>query len=303
MKKIFLSIFFVAAFIFFAKAQHIVPVEVSTNPSEVEIAIFGAATADGGASSFKESFTSKGDFGFALNALVRKDEGKWGKKITYKQFIVNLNPVIIDWNSFDINLLVKDSMDQFNVQRMPFAEDCFLHIGFRSNSIAKIKQGGTDQFNLYSLWADLFYRPYAFESQLNPGTSLSFQTFNFNFGYQYNFFKTNIPVIETFMIGLSPQICYMGVNEAEAAQGSFAELYGDNQYNGQNYIGGGGKLIVQTKNLNIFIDGRQYVSVDADYSGKKFMTEPTIMVGVYGNVNFYTKAPIGADDDDFDTWD
>jgi hypothetical protein len=297
MKKIILSIIIIGSF-FVTKAQYIVPVEISTDPQNVEIAIFGAATVDGGTASFLESFSSKGDIGFVINALVRRKEGSWGVKKTYKQFIVNLNPVIIDWSSFDLNTITKTSIDSFSTQRMPFAEDCLLQIGVRHNSIAKLKQGGPDQFLMHSFWVDLFYRPYSFASIINPGTNLGFQTFNVMAGYQYNFFKTNVPVVETFLFGLSPQICFMGVNEGQYDQNALKEVYGTiNKYAGQNFMGFGAKLTVQIKHLNIFIDGRQYFAVDKQYTGMKFSEEPIIVVGAFGNLKFYTKAPNGTSDD------
>ncbi len=298
MKKIYLLILFAGLYLT-GYSQHIVPVEISTDPQNIEIAIFGAATADGGTAGFLESLNSKGDVGFVLNALVRKDSHKNGIKYSYKQFIVNFNPVIMDWSSLDLNTISKTSIDSFSVQRMPFAEDCLLHIGFRNNTIAPFMQGGgstKDQKQMHSIWADLFYRPYSFDT----GTSTyGFQTFNFLMGYQYSFFKTNVPVINTFLMGLSPQFCYMAVNEAQADQNTFRDaVYGKDKYAGQNFVGFGAKLTVQVKHFNIFIDGRQYFAADKDYAGNKFSSEPNIVVGAFMNLNFYTKAPVGSGTED-----
>jgi len=220
MKKVFLFVMLAGLYVT-SFGQHIIPVEISTDPENIEIAVFGAGTVDGGSAAFVESFSSKADFGFVLNTSIRRASGKNGVAITSKQFIVNINPVIIDWNSLDINTVSKTSIDEFSVQRMPFAEDCFLHIGLRSNRIAKVKGGGAlgDQKVLHSLWADMSWRPYTFQSQYDSVGVLAFQVFNVTAGYQYNFFKTNVPTIETFMIGFSPQLCFMGINEAEANQG------------------------------------------------------------------------------------
>jgi len=299
MKKIFLFILLSGLYLT-SFSQHIIPVEISADPENIEIAVFGAGTIDGGSAAFLESFSSKADIGFVVNALVKRASTKKGSGISYKQFIVNLNPVIIDWNSLDINTVTKTSIDSFKVQRMPFAEDCFLHIGFRSNKISKATVGGggtlADQKILTSLWIDVAWRPYSFASVLIPGKTLSFQTFNILAGYQYNFFKNNVPTIETFMIGVSPQICFMGVNEDQTSQGNLQEVYGYNngvsRYHGQNFLGFGGKLTVQIKHLNIFIEGRQYFGMDAGYAGQKFSSEAQMVVGAFGNLKFYTKKPV-----------
>ena len=301
MKRVLLSLILIVAFLV-GKAQHIVPVEISTDPKNIEIAIFGAATADGGTAGFLESLNSKGDVGFVLNALVRSKTGKYGVNINSKQFIVNFNPVIMDWSSMDLSGITKTSIDSFSVQRMPFAEDCLLHIGFRNNTIAKLERGGPDQRQMFSMWVDLFYRPYSFEKA--DGNSFGFQTFNILAGYQYSFFKTNVPVIQTFLIGLSPQICFMGVNEAQADQDALRQVYGYQKYAGQNFLGFGAKLTVQVKHFNIFIDGRQYVALDSKYAGQKFSSEPNIVVGAFMNLNFYTKAPASSTTEpDVENWD
>jgi len=295
MRKVFLFVILVCLYVT-SFGQHIIPVEISTDPENIEIAVFGAGTVDGGSASFVNSFTSKADIGFVINTLVKRKSGKNGIGIGYKQFIVNLNPVIIDWNSFDINTISKTSIDSFNIQRMPFSEDCFLHLGFRSNTISKILQGGADQKILRSFWADLTWRPYTFSSidslSVNFANTLAFQTFNLTAGYQYNFFKTNVPTIETFMIGVSPQICFMGVNEAQANQDNLKEVYGNNRYPGQNFLGFGGKLTVQIKHLNIFVEGRQYFGIDKNHVGEKFSREAQFVVGAFANLKFYTKKPI-----------
>jgi len=307
MKKVFLFVMLAGLYIT-SFGQHIIPVEISTDPENIEIAVFGAGTVDGGSAAFVESFSSKADFGFVLNTSIRRASGKNGVAITSKQFIVNINPVIIDWNSLDINTVSKTSIDEFSVQRMPFAEDCFLHIGLRSNRIAKVKGGGAlgDQKVLHSLWADMSWRPYTFQSQYDSVGVLAFQVFNVTAGYQYNFFKTNVPTIETFMIGFSPQLCFMGINEAEANQGNLAEVYGytdgKSRYHGQNFMGFGGKLTVQVKHLNIFVEGRQYFGVDAGYEGDKFSSEAQFIVGAFANLKFYTKKPITPVDEP-DEWE
>jgi len=307
MKKIFLFVMLAGLYVT-SFAQHLVPVEISTDPENIEIAVFGAGTIDGGSAAFVESFTSKADIGFVLNTSVRRVSGKQGTTLTSKQFIVNLNPVIIDWNSLDLSTIAKTSIDSFSVQRMPFAEDCFLHFGLRSNKIARVKGGAglSDQKVLHSLWADIAWRPYSFSStdslSDNFGKNLAFQVFNITAGYQYNFFKTNVPTIETFMIGFAPQICFMGINEDQASQGSLQEVYGMNNYHGQNFMGFGGKLTVQLKHLNIFIEGRQYFGIDAGYQGEKFSSEAQMIVGAFANLNFYTKKPIVPVDSD-EGWD
>lgn len=301
MKKIFFAIVLICSFLA-TRAQHILPVEISTDPRNIEIAIFGAGTVDGSSAAFVESFSSKADIGFVLNTMVRPK----GSGLTYKQFVVNLNPIIIDWNSFSINTLTKTSIDSFSVQRMPFSEDCFLHIGIRSNTISRLKKvSDPNQRIMHSFWTDITWRPYAFDGSdsINLGKTLSFQTFNITAGYQYNFYKTEVPVIETFMIGLSPQICFMGVNEAEANQGDLSEVYGQGKYAGQNFGGFGGKLTVQIKHLNIFIEGRQYFGIDEGFKGVKFSSEAQMLVGAFGNLKFYTKPPKDTEDKKKEDWD
>ena len=131
MKKILFTAVF-TAFLTYGYSQYLLPVKISTNPDSIEIAVTGAFSADGGSNGFIESLTSKTDFGYAVNFLVNEPKfNKRGKKIVYKQFIVNINPLIIDWDPFMWNTLVKHPIDSFNVQKLPFSDNSLLHIGFR----------------------------------------------------------------------------------------------------------------------------------------------------------------------------
>ncbi len=291
MKKILFTAVF-TAFLTYGYSQYLLPVKISTNPDSIEIAVTGAFSADGGSNGFIESLTSKTDFGYAVNFLVNEPKfNKRGKKIVYKQFIVNINPLIIDWDPFMWNTLVKHPIDSFNVQKLPFSDNSLLHIGFRSNSIVQTEIGSSDKRVMHSFWVDMFWTPYSFESD---SKDLRFQTFNINAGYQYNFYKTNVPRIGTFLFGFSPQICFTGVNESQEYQDSFKEAINTNQaydYSGQTYVGPGAKIVIQMNNLNIFVEGRQYYGIEDDYSGDKFSDEPVIIVGAYANLKFITRGP------------
>ena len=61
MKKIFLFVMLAGLYVT-SFAQHLVPVEISTDPENIEIAVFGAGTIDGGSAAFVESFTSKAEY-------------------------------------------------------------------------------------------------------------------------------------------------------------------------------------------------------------------------------------------------
>jgi len=295
MKKILL-ISVLAIFAGQTYAQYLLPVSISTDPKNIEIAFLGSLSSDGASGGFIESMSTQADFGYALNAMVRRGSGKFGPKISYKQFIVNINPLIVDWKPFQWNNLAKHPVDSFSIQKLPFSDNSLLHIGVRHNSIAKIKMGGKDQRRLHSFWADMFWSPYSLDYN---GVDLKFQTFNINAGYQYSFFKTNVPIVKTFLIGFSPQVYYTGINESQAFQGSFETTVGTNSdysYAGKQYVGAGGKFIIQMDHLNVFVEGRQYYGIDEGHSGQKFSVEPTIIVGAHANVKFFTRSPKKAPD-------
>jgi len=295
MKKILLISVFITL-IFQSYAQYLLPVSISTDPKNIEIAFLGSLSSDGASGGFVESMSTQTDFGYALNALVRRKSGKNGPKITYKQFIVNINPIIVDWKPFSWNKLAKHPVDSFSIQKLPFSDNSLLHIGLRHNSIAKIQRGGNSR-RLHSFWADMFWSPYSLDYN---GVDLKFQTFNINAGYQYNFYTTNVPIVKTFLIGFSPQVYYTGINESQAFQGSFETTVGTNSdytYAGKQYVGVGGKFVIQMDHLNVFVEGRQYYGIDEGHSGQKFSIEPTIIVGAHANIKFFTRAPKSGSDD------
>ena len=80
----------------------------------------------------------------------------------------------------------------------------------------------------------------------------------------------------------------MLTNETDNHLGDLKKAMG-NSYYGKQYMGPGAKISVQTNNLNIYVEGRQFYSLDNAYSGQKFTQDPIILVGAFGNIKWTKK--------------
>jgi hypothetical protein len=187
-----------------AYGQYVIPLSFIANPDSSDIALFGNFSFDGSTASPKTAVVS-GQSGFVINSKVRrKDLAKKNSQIT-----LNFNPIIVGMNPFNWNNIVKQPVDSFYFDRLPYAEDGLLHIGVRLNSWKKqLRTGGLQQY-INTLFADLYWRPYIIEYNNNE---YRFQVINLNSGYQMAYLQKEIPVIGNFLLSLSPQLNYMYIN-------------------------------------------------------------------------------------------
>lgn len=267
----------------FASAQHFIPVDLLTNARNVNVAIYGGLSLDAGnGAELIKSLSNTGQTGFVVNALFRTLSGRNGSTETFHQFIVDLNPLIINWDPFTWNKLVKQPVDSFSVNKLPFQEDALLHIGWHKNYLSKFYAGGKNQLQNTMIFGEMYFRPYNIKMQDSIENNYRFSVFNVNTGVQYSYLKKEVPVLGNFLIGLALQMNFMLTNESDAYLGSMSALMGSS-YQGRQYWGPGAKIVVQTNNLNIYVEGREYYSFD---TGNKFTQEPIILVGASGNLKF-----------------
>ncbi len=264
-------------------SQHFVPLKLSITPDEVNMAFYGGLSMDkGSGQKLSSSLSNTSQTGFIVNALYRKR----GKSQKFHQFLVDFNPIIVGWDPFALNKIVKQPVDSFSVNKLPFSEDALLHIGWQGNSLSRIfGTRNKNEYQLFRLFADMYYRPYNIEKN---NLDYRFSTFNVSLGTQYSYVKKEVPTIGGFLIGFSLQLNFLLNNESDAYQRSFKEVMGAN-YSGKNYVGPGAKLIVQTNYLNIYVEGRQYYAIDEGYEDKKFTNEPIILVGAFANIEWTSK--------------
>ncbi len=282
MKKITLIIFAIIVSIA-TYSQHFVPLKLSITPDEVNMAFYGGLSLDkGNGEKLSSSLSNTTQTGFIVNALYRKR----GKTQKFHQFLVDFNPIIVGWDPFSWNKIVKQPVDSFAVNKLPFSEDAFLHVGWQGNSLSRIfGTRNKSEYQLFRLFGDFYYRPH---NVTRNDVDYQFSTYNVSMGMQYSYVKKDVPTIGSFLIGFSAQCNFLLNNESDDNLHSFEAIMG-NRYSGKNYVGPGAKLIVQTNYLNIYVEGRQYYAIDPGFEDKKFTTEPIILVGAFANLQWTSK--------------
>ncbi len=288
MKKIIfllLGHFFLLNFSF---SQHFVPVDLLVDARDVNLSIYGGLSLDGGnGTELSKALSNTTQTGFIVNSLYKVNSGRNGSVETFHQFLIDINPIIINWDPFTWNKLVKQPVDSFSVYKMPFQEDAVLHIGWHKNWLSKFYRGGLNQLQHVGLFAEMYFRPYNIYQEINnTEENFRFAAFNVNLGTQYSYVKKEVPVLGNFLIGASLQFNFLMVNETDQYQGSLDYLMPDK---GKNFMGPGAKIVVQTNNLNIYVEGRQYYGFDKNFKGVKFTQEPIILVGAAGNLKWKKK--------------
>ena len=286
MKKTFF-ILALSLFINYSFAQHFIPIKLMF-AKDYSAALYGGLSLDkGNGDEFFKSLSNTGNTGFVVNALYKKRGGKNGARETFTQFLVDFNPVIIGWDPFKYKL-AEQSIDSFEIYKMPFSENALLHIGWHRNYLGRFREGPKDQLQHVRLFGDLYYRPYNIIDKDN--NSYRFSVFNINLGTQYSYIKKDVPNLGTFLIGVSAQLNFMLTNEFDAigSAGALSTLMGASS-TGKNFMGPGGKIIVQINYLNIYIEGRQYYCIDNNHTGEKFTQEPIILVGAFTNLRWLKK--------------
>ncbi len=277
MKKLFLVIivFFVALTL---KAQHFIPLKLSISPDEFTMAAYGGFSLDkGGEPDFLQSLSSSGQTGFVVNAMFRER-----RSLSYSQFMLDVNPILINWDPFTWNKLIKQPVDSFYVVKLPFAEDAFLHIGWHYNILTQMHRVASEtEYTLKKTFIELYYRPYSLINQQD--INYRFSVFNVSTGVQFGYVRKDVPTLGNFLIALSGQLNFMAVNEQDSYLHNFTALTG---YTDKNFWGPGMKLSVQTNFLNIYIEGRQYYGTT---TGAKFTQDATILVGAFGNFSWLMK--------------
>lgn len=281
MKKIFILLLVFVLSFKISSAQHFVPVDIITDARNINVSIYGGLSLDGGnGSSFAKSLTSSTQTGFIVNALYKT---KAGGTQTFHQFLVDFNPIIVNWNPFTWNKLIEQPIDSFAVNKMPFQEDAVLHIGWHKNYLFKYHRGGNKQQQHLMFFGEMYFRPYnVVKTENNVGTKYRFSVFNVNLGTQYAYIKKEVPVLGNFLIGAVLQFNFMLTNETDEYLGSMKTVMGKS-YLGKQYMGPGAKIVVQTNKLNIYVEGRQYYSME---NSEKFTQDPIILVGAFGNLNW-----------------
>ena len=292
MKKItfFLAILIASKFSF---GQHFIPVDLLVEAKDINVSIYGGLSMDAGnGADLVKSLSNTGQTGFIVNALYRRNGGNNGSVETFHQFLIDINPLIINWDPFTWNKLVKQPVDSFSVYKMPFQEDAMLHIGWHKNWLGKFYRGGKNQLQNTMLFGEMYFRPYNITKDNN---NYRFSVFNVSTGVQYAYVKKEVPVLGNFLIGFTLQMNFMLTNESDAYAGSMQAVMG-NSYAGRQYWGPGAKIVVQTNNLNIYVEGRQYYSIDTK---QKFTNEPIILVGASGNLKWkkYKNKHSGGDEE------
>ncbi len=276
-----------------SNAQHFVPVDLVTEAKDINVSIYGGFSFDGAnGAGFADNLSSTTQSGFIVNALHRINSGRNGTRASFHQFLIDINPIIVDWNPFTWNKLVKQPIESFNVYKMPFQEDAVLHIGWHKNTLSKYYRGGKDQLQQVLFFGEMYFTPYNVTDSAN---TYKFSLFNVNIGSQYAYIKKNVPVLGNFLVGASLQMNFMLTNETNNYLGSMQKLM-QSSFHGKQYMGPGAKIVVQTNNLNIYVEGRQYYSLD---NGQKFTKDPIILVGAFGSIKWKKyKNKVSDPDDD-----
>lgn len=281
MKKILITFVAIALTFNLAISQHFVPLKLSVNPDLFSMAGYGGFSVDkGNGTDFLEGLSNTAQSGFIVNALYRN---RGSIQQTYSQFMIDVNPIIVNWDPFTWNKLITHPVDStFNVTKMPFNEDAMLHIGWQHNILKRIRRTNIDsEYMLTKFFTEFYFAPYSIQRLADSiTTSYKFSNFNISLGSQFSYVKKDVPVIGNFLIGVSAQLNFMLVNEQDANQRNFTSLTG---YDDKLFWGPGGKLIVQTNYLNIYVEGRQYFGMNTH---EKFSQDPIFLVGAFGNINF-----------------
>jgi hypothetical protein len=241
------------------------------------MAFYGSLSIDKGNGASVIGTSNTTQTGFIVNSLFRK-RGYY----SYHQFMVDFNPIITNWDPFTWNKLLNQPVDSFMVYKVPYSEDAALHIGWRYNRLSKIygTQRRGKEFKYFNLFADVYYRPYKLKAD---SLNFRFAAFNANLGTQYNYVQKQVPTIGNFLIGVSLQLNFMFINEPDGNIGDFEAI---TKYNDKLFWGPGGKLIVQTNNLNIYMELREYYGM---HTTEKFTQDPTFLVGILGNIQWTSK--------------
>lgn len=281
MKKLLISIFVLTFSFNISFSQHFVPLKLSVSPDLFSMAGYGGFSVDkGNAADFMAGLSNTAQSGFIVNALYRN---RGSITQSYSQFMIDINPIIVNWDPFTWNKLITHPIDSvFNVTKMPFTEDAMLHIGWQENILKRIRRTNIDQeYTLTKFFTEFYFAPYSI-NRLSDSiqTNYRFSNFNISTGAQFSYVKKDVPILGNFLIGLSAQFNFMLVNEQDANQHNFTSLTG---YNEKLFWGPGGKLIVQTNYLNIYVEGRQYYGIQ---KGEKFSQDPIFLVGAFGNIHF-----------------
>ncbi len=262
------------------KAQHIQSALLISNADSIEVAIPASVSAEASPTTCKTGSTS-GITGFIVNTKPRK----YGQDLRFTQFDVNIKSIILNFSPFSWNAIIKQSVDSFLVQRLPFEADAFLHVGVKRYFIRGQHQTDQKQKYVQNLFADMYWRPYLIGMK---DADFRFQTLNLSTGYQCGYMQKDVPVLGLFYIAPSVQLNYLYVSESEQYLNSYKAI-AQGYYNGNNYLGTGIKLTAQTQFINIYTEIRQYWALDKEYFGNKFTTNPTLLVGAFVNGNLYTK--------------
>ncbi|MFH2141876.1 MAG: hypothetical protein ABIJ97_05605 [Bacteroidota bacterium] len=259
-------------------SQYLEPVELIIFSDSLQIGITPGVSLD-----------NSSDIGLASTVqtgiIVGLKSVKRGRKCTSSQFLANISPLMIGWNSKEIGYPFKKlSVDSFNLAKMPFAEDAVFHLGYRY-IIKKQDKRTKDLFFFQCPFLDLDINPYYIEME---DTNYRFITFNANVGYQVGQLKAGLSWIDNFLWGGALQIHYMGINEADEFQNSFKTVT-KSSYLGKNYWGLGGKITIQYKYVNAYIEIRQYWGLDKEFVNQKYSNQPILLFGVFPNIPIKAK--------------
>ena len=143
------------------KAQSISSVRLLNEADSIDIAMRVGASINTTTAS-KRTSSSTGQGGFVIHTKARK----FGGDLRFTQILVDFNTIIIGFDPWNFNALIKQSADSFYTQKMPYSEDCLLHIGLKRNFIKGQFMTEGKQKYVHSLFADLYWRPYFIERRI-----------------------------------------------------------------------------------------------------------------------------------------
>jgi hypothetical protein len=275
MKNLILILVFVTVCIFRLNAQYLEPVDLIIQSDSLQVGLVPGVSLDNKSGAVLSSTIETG-LVVGLKSVTR------GRKCVSSQFLVNINPLIVGWNSFKLDYPFKKiSVDTFNYEKIPFDEESVMHFGYKW--IIK-----TRDRRIKDLF--LFVSPYV-NTEINPynimmdSSNLRFNVIKANIGCQVGQLKVGLKWVNNFLWGGSFQVNYMGVNETDQYLNSFKVALGNN-YRGKNYYGISGKVTVQYKYVNAYFEIKQYWALDNGYKNNNFTKNPILMFGVCPNIPY-----------------
>jgi len=270
-------------------AQQILPAVYTMDPTRLDTAWYFHTALSADFSGSKDVLTN----GLPAGTVVSFGHRYRDRSKPESNFLINIdfNPIIIGWSPFKWTNLAKVKVDTFFLNKLPFAENCVLHFGFRYNQLRRVNQmvaNSRYQRWLFSLFGESYFSPYNIDKE---NINYKFTVVNTSAGFQIGYFDKSIP----YLIALSFHYDCMFVNETDQYYYSFRNTIGSDIYKGRNFQGGGMKFLAQfpgflkskSKNkdfINLYVEMRQYFAMDNLYKNDKLTKLPILLFGGYYDI-------------------